>query len=94
MSSSVSQEDGSNVDPPQKSTFDGGVPKEQIFLPLFRALVRRHLEYAIQANCPYLKKDIYHLERIQRAAMRWVKGLSYEEMLKEIKLQSLEKKEG
>ncbi len=24
---------------------------------------------------PYLKKDIYHLERIQRAATRWVKGL-------------------
>ncbi len=37
---------------------------------------------AIQANCPYLKKDIYHLGRIQRAATRWVKGLrdlSYEE---------------
>ncbi len=52
---------------------------KEIFLPLYRALVRPHLEYA---KCPYFKKDIYHLERIQRAATRWVKGLrdlSYEE---------------
>ncbi len=28
----------------------------EIFLPLYRALVRPHLEYAIQANCPYLKR--------------------------------------
>ncbi len=44
----------------------------------------------------YLKKDIYHLERIQRTATRWMKGLrdlSYEERLKELKLQSLEKKD-
>ncbi len=47
---------------------------KEIILPLHRALVRPHFEYAIQANCPYLKKDIYHLERIQRAATRWVKG--------------------
>ncbi len=65
---------------------------KEIFVPLYSGLVRPHLEYAIQANCPYLKKDIYHLERIQRAARRWVKGLrdlSYEERLK---LQSLEKR--
>ncbi len=68
---------------------------KEIFLPLYRALVRPHLEYAIQANCPYLKKDIYHLERIQRAAARWVKSLrdlSYEERLRGLKLQSLEKR--
>ncbi len=46
-------------------------------------------------TCPYLEKDIYHVERIQRAATRWVKGLrdlSYEDRLKELKLQSLEKR--
>ncbi len=53
-----------------------------------------HLEYAIQANCPYLEMDINHLERSQRAAARWVKGLrglNYEERLKALKLKSLEK---
>ncbi len=62
---------------------------KEIFLPLYRALVRPHPEYAIPANCPYLKKDIYHLEKSQRAATRWVKGLrdlSYEERLRELKL--------
>ncbi len=70
-------------------------PTKEIFVPLYNALLRPHLEYAIQANCPYLKKDIYHLERIQRASTRWVKGLrdlSYEDRLKELKLQSLQKK--
>ncbi len=26
------------------------------------------LEHALQAKCPYFKKDLFHLERIQRAA--------------------------
>ncbi len=39
---------------------------KEIFVPLNSALVRPHLEYAMQANCPYLKKDINHLERIQK----------------------------
>ncbi len=71
--------------------------RKEIILPVHRALVKPYLEYAIQANCPYLKKDIYHLERIQRAATNWAKGLrnlSYEDRLKELKLQSLEKIEG
>ncbi len=48
---------------------------KEIILPLHRALVRPHLAYAIQANCLYLKKDTCHLERIQRTASSWVKGL-------------------
>ncbi len=68
---------------------------KEIFVRLYSALVRPHLEYAIQANCPYLKMDIYHLGRIQRAATRRVKSLrdlNYEEKLKPLKLQSLEKR--
>ncbi len=45
------------------------------FVPLYSALVRPHLEYAIKANCPYLKKDINHTDQIQRAATRWVNAL-------------------
>ncbi len=68
---------------------------KEIFVPLYSALVRPHLEYAMQANCPYLKKDIDHLERIQRAATRRVKGLrglTYEERIQALKLQPLGKR--
>ncbi len=52
------------------------------------SLVGQHLEYAMQVNCLYLKKDIYHLERIQLATTRLVKGLTY----KALKLQFLGKR--
>ncbi len=48
---------------------------KEIFVPIYSALVRPHLAYAIQANCPYLQKNLFHLKNIQRAATRWVKGL-------------------
>ncbi len=66
-----------------------------IFILLYSALVRPHHEYAIQANCPYLKKDIYRLERIKRTATRWLKGVlghNYEESLNLLKLLSLKKR--
>ncbi len=66
-----------------------------IYKPLYIALVRPHLEYAIQANCSCLEKDINHLKIIQRAATRWVKGLrglTYEERLQALKLQPLGKR--
>ncbi len=40
----------------------------EIFIPLYSTLVHPHLEYAIQASSPYLKKNIDHLERLQRLA--------------------------
>ncbi len=42
-----------------------------------------------------IKNDTNHMERIQRAATRWVKGLrglNYEERLQALKLQPLEKR--
>ncbi len=37
----------------------------EIFIPLYSTLDRPHLEYAIQASSPHLKKDVYRLERLQ-----------------------------
>ena len=56
-------------------------------LPLFKTLIRPHLEYATVVWLPFLKKDIFLIENVQRRAMKIVKkkkksNLSYEERLK------------
>ena len=55
--------------------------------------IRPTLEYASVVWNPHLQKDVNKLERIQRAATRWVpelRDLSYEERLKVLNLPSLE----
>ena len=52
-----------------------------------------HLEFAIQAWSPYLKKDIQTLEKVQRRATRIIHGmenLTYQERLENTGLYSLE----
>ena len=71
--------------------------KEQcrLDLPVYKAIVRPHLEYCIQAWRPYRKKDKDMLERIQRRATKItpeLRDLSYEERLKECGLTTLEKR--
>ena len=56
-------------------------------LPLYKAIVRPHLEYCIHvyAWSQYLRKDIDMLEKIQRRATKIIPGLRdlrYEERLK------------
>ena len=66
---------------------------KKIFIPFYKAIVRPHLEYCIQAWKPYRKQDIDTLERIQRRATKMIpelRDLSYEERLKECGLTTLE----
>ena len=67
--------------------------EKKLIIPLYKAIVRRHVEYCIQAWRPYRKKDIDTLERIQRRATKIIpelRYLSYEERLKECGLTTLE----
>ena len=66
---------------------------KKLIIPMYKTVVRPHLEYFIQAWRPYHKKDIDMLERIQRRATKIIpelRDLSYEECLKECGLTTLE----
>ena len=66
---------------------------EKLIIPLYKAIVRLHLKYCIQAWRPYRKKDIDMLVRIQRRATKMIpelRDLSYKERLKECGLTTLE----
>ena len=66
---------------------------EQLFLLLYKALVRPHLEYASCIWHPFLKYNIDAIERVQRRATKIVpslKNLSYEDRLKKLGLETLE----
>ena len=62
-------------------------------LPLYKALVRPHIEYCVQAWRPYYQKDVDNLEKIQRRANRMMEELremEYEERLRQTRLVTLE----
>ena len=65
---------------------------KEMFLPLYKALIRPHLEYATVVWSPFLKKDIFLIENVQRRAtkiVRYIRNLSYEERLKHLGLPTL-----
>ena len=45
---------------------------KKLIIPLYKAIVRPHLEYSIKAWRPYRKKDIDTLKRIQRRATKMI----------------------
>ena len=66
--------------------------EKSLIVPLYKAIVRPHLEYCIHAWSPYLRKDLDMLEKIQRRATKLIPGLrdlSYEERLKEFGMTTL-----
>jgi hypothetical protein len=69
--------------------------KKNIIVKLYKTLVRPKLEYCVQAWCPYLKKDIDNIERVQHRATKLIgeyAGLSYNNRLDRVGLITLEKR--
>ena len=65
---------------------------EEVLIPLYKSLVRSHLEYGVDIWSPRLKRDIQAVESIQRRATKLVPGyehLSYQERLMKLKLPTL-----
>ena len=68
---------------------------KDIIVKLYKSLVRPKLEYCVQAWCPYLKKDIDNIERVQHRATKLIgefAGLDYEARVRRAGLITLDKR--
>jgi len=67
----------------------------EMWTTLYKTYVRPHLEFAVQAWRPFLRRDCAVLERVQRRATRIplpLRGKSYEERLNRMGLMQLEQR--
>ena len=66
---------------------------KEIIIPLYKSLVRPHLEYCVQAWRPHLSKDIKLIENVQHRATKMIaelRGMPYEQRLINTRLTTLE----
>ncbi len=63
-----------------------------VILKLYLALVRPHLDYAVQFWSPYYRTDINRLESVQRRMTKMIQGLRTLPYQKSLKLHSLERR--
>ena len=67
--------------------------EKNLIIPLYKSIVRPHLEYCIQAWKPHLKKYIDNLKIVQRRVTNLIpelRILSYEDRVQQCKLTTLE----
>ena len=48
---------------------------KKVILPLYKSIVKPHLDYCVQAWRPHYRKDIVKLVKVQSRAIRMVEGL-------------------
>ena len=49
--------------------------EKSLIIPLYKPIVRPHLEYCIHARHPYFRKDVDMLDKIQWRATKLIPGL-------------------
>ena len=65
---------------------------KELILPLYKSLVRPHLEHAVQFWSPNLRRDIDKIEKIQRRATKMIPEIrnhSYYQLIQDLDLISL-----
>ena len=68
---------------------------KELILPLYKTLVRRHLEHAVQFWFPHLRRDIDKMETLQRRATKMIPEIrnhSYHQRIQDLDLISLVQK--